>query len=761
MHRLVEESFVRMADATARRRSESGPGTSALALEALGVATLTLLLQLPFFDRWFSIMDEGHHLLFADMVRNGAHVHADATSYPLPGAFWLLAGLFEIFGASIRVSRWMVALEFALFVGLLFGLLRRMVPAAWACAGAFCLLAYRAWAFPHWQMYSYSTTSLLVLILASLVLLGALEKGDRRWLAFAGLLYGLGVLCKQDYGAAFLLALVALLAIHARVDPASPRFVSLLASFLLPAAAVGLATGLYHAWHGILDILIQQTVLNHFVGIQSYDYSTFPSLCPLFERDPALRTRLGIATMMPALMVTVDWPYVNSHPSFVNGLWFELGVKAFVFGPIPIVALGLARLVLTRDRLAEAGSRAVWMREAWLAFAAFFLLLLVFLNRPQDYVHLAVLYWPILLISIVLLAALVGSHRWPGLISTALVAIPVLTASLYGFQLLDQLRLSYDTPLPSERAGVYVQPDEARLFDELLETIHARIEPGEPLTVLPYFPLLNFLADRPGLHPSAYILWPFPEIPDRDARIVRALREKDVDLVVYHFTQFMSFPPVRDYAPLLFRYLVDHYEIDRVLAFEPLGYRVATLRRADTPSYGDSLLDRGGHRILRKGPGGSPRPVRPQELDDYFGRELWPFRPVFTLRPTVEGGATLLRLPLDVPAGRPSLETSIAIHPQRWFELPPSDIRFAIRVVPRRPQLGSPEILFERTLSPTLDVADRGWFEVRLDLSPWAGRRVWLDFINQASAPSGESRMMAGWGEPRLISGPFAPTPIP
>ena len=747
-----------MADATARLRSEAGPRASALALEVLGVATLTLLLQLPFFDRWFSIMDEGHQLLFADMVRNGAHIHADATSYPLPGAFWLLAGLFEIFGASMRVSRWMVALEFALFVGLLFGFLRRLVPAVWAYTGAFCLLAYRAWAFPHWQMYSYSTTSLLILVIASLSLLAALERGSRQWLGFAGLLYGLGVLCKQDYGAAFLLTFVALLAIHSRVDPASPRFASLSTTFLLPAAGVGLATGLYHAWHGILDILIQQTVLNHFVGIQSYDYSTFPSLSPLFERDPALRTLLGLATMMPALMVTVDWPDVNAHPLFVDGFAYELGVKSFVFGPILIVALGLARLALTRDRLAEAGSRAVWMREAWLAFAASFLLLLVFLNRPQDYVHLAVLYWPILLISIVLLAALVRSRPWLGLVSTALIAIPVLAASLYGFQLLDQLRQSYDTPLPSERAGVYVQPDEARLFDELLDTIHARIEPGEPLTVLPYFPLLNFLADRPGLHPSAYILWPFPEVPDRDEQVVRALLEKDVDLVVYHFTQFMSFPPVRDYAPLLFRHLVDHYEIERVLAFEPLGYRVATLRRTETPSYGESLLDRGDHRILRKWPGGRPQPIRPQALDDYFGRELWPFRPAFTLRPTARGGATLLRLPLDVPSVTSRLETSISVHPQRWFEVPSSDIRFAIRVVPRAPQLGSPEILFERTLSPTLDVEDRGWFDVRLDLSPWAGRRIWLDFINQASAPSGESRMMAGWGEPRLITGPFTPT---
>ncbi len=34
--------------------------------------------QLPFFDRWFSFMDEGHILQYADLIANGGELYRDA-----------------------------------------------------------------------------------------------------------------------------------------------------------------------------------------------------------------------------------------------------------------------------------------------------------------------------------------------------------------------------------------------------------------------------------------------------------------------------------------------------------------------------------------------------------------------------------------------------------------------------------------------------------------------------------------------------------
>ena len=158
----------------------------------LAVIFVAFVYQLPFFDRWFSFMDEGHILLYADLIANGGELYRDATVYPLPGAFYFLAWMFRLFGPSNLVARWILVVEFALLVGLVFLLLRRLVSPGWALGGVFVMLLYRIWAFPHWHMYNYSSTALLVQFTALLVLVRFMETDDRRLLPLAGLLFGAG-----------------------------------------------------------------------------------------------------------------------------------------------------------------------------------------------------------------------------------------------------------------------------------------------------------------------------------------------------------------------------------------------------------------------------------------------------------------------------------------------------------------------------------------------------------------------------------------
>ena len=86
----------------------------------IAVFLASLAFQLPFFDRWYSGMDEGHLLLFSEIAADGGTLYRDATFYPLPGAFYLLALLFEVFGPSVLVARWAVVIEFALFAAIVF-----------------------------------------------------------------------------------------------------------------------------------------------------------------------------------------------------------------------------------------------------------------------------------------------------------------------------------------------------------------------------------------------------------------------------------------------------------------------------------------------------------------------------------------------------------------------------------------------------------------------------------------------------------------
>lgn len=734
----------RRPDSTSILRSIAGPGIAAL---------LTALVQLPYFRIWFAFMDEGHMVQFASIVQQGGEFYRDATFYPLPGAFWLLAGAFELFGTSLLVSRWLVMLEFALFVGLVFWLLQRLTDLRFAVLGVGAMWLYRIWSFPHWQIYSYSTTSLLVLLAALCTLLAAFRSRDRRVLAAAGLLYGLGVLCKQDYGAAALVAVgVGIAGFVVSVPRAErPGLPAILALFFAPAAAVGAATGLYYWQAGILEDLIRFTVTNHFVGMGQYRYMEFPSLWPIFGQDAALRTKISLAAYMPAIAFTADWQAIRGHPLFNETALYDAIIKLIVYAPPVYVAGSLVRVGVLRGELraADPRRRDRYLGELVLAVFAAMLITLVWLNKPQDYLHLAVLYWPLICLAVVHAHALLGHRRRALFVVAALAALPTVVFVAYSLRLVTQMKAMHSEPVVGPRGGVYVQPSEAEMLREVVAYVQANSAPGDRVAAIPYFPIINFLADRAGPHRSAYIIWPFPEVPERDEQVVAAMEATGTDLVVYNFTQFHGFDRVWQHAPVLFAYLVDQFEIDRVFSYDAWGYKLAGLvRRSEDDRPGRRLVAPGARGVaLYVEDGGPPRPVPPESRDAYVQELAWPFRPTLALLPSVGDRSTVLSVPVDVPAGGAHVQTAIAVHPQWWFRLPPSWVEFAIAV---RTEAGR-EIVFEQRINPTMVLADRGWTEVDVPLDRWAGSRVEVEFVTRAQRASAGQLWMGGWAVPRLV----------
>jgi len=396
-----------------RERSASPPVNPLLhRLAPFAVGAVALVYQLPFFDRWFSVMDEGHMLQFADLIASGGMIYRDATSYPLPGAFYLLALVFRWFEPSILLSRWVVAIEFALFVPLVFLVIRRLLPLGWSLLAVGVLLLYRAWAFPHWQMYSYSTTAMLVLAASWVALVQFLASEDRRWLALSGLLFGLGVFCKQDYGAAMLLATIGTLVIYAHTGPAATRkpLLQLFATFLLPGAIVGAGAGLHFWLQGQLAFVIQLTVLNHFVGLASYDYQSFPSLLPLFQQDPALRTGTGLYNNFPALISTALGTAAFESTLVKETALYDTALKAFIYLPNLLIPAGALRLWHIRSEFPDPDTRTRALCETALFSVAAAFIILIRIYKPQDYVHLAVLYWPLLCLGVVYAHALLANR---------------------------------------------------------------------------------------------------------------------------------------------------------------------------------------------------------------------------------------------------------------------------------------------------------------------------------------------------------------
>jgi len=515
--------------------------------------------------------------------------------------------------------------------------------------------------------------------------------------------------------------------------------------FIAPAAGVGALTALHFLSQGVLGDFLQFTVFNHFVGMSSYEYPTFPSLLPLFRQDPELRSIVSMGAYSPAIVNTIELGTLLESRFFRETALYDTALKLFYYGPYLVFPLALVRLWRTRSCLRSERRRA-YLSELVLSGLAMALLLMVTLNRPQDYVHLVVLYWPLLCLGLVYLHALLARRAVLAWSVAALAAYPLVVSVGYTAHLAHQLRELHSAPIASPRAGIRVKPREARILDELVAHLQERSRPDEPVAIMPYFPLLHFLAERPGPHRSSYIVWPFPELPDRDAQVIGALERQETEVLVYLLNEFGVFEGMRAYAPEIYEYLVENYETERIFNYEILSYRIAAARRRPPRREGRPLsLEDGGTHASERWPLLPPRPLARDEWRGTVARDLWPFRRVVALRPTLDG-STVLSIPVTPRAGE-RLRSAVAIHPDRWDQRDDVTVRFEVSVVDGQRR----DVVYAKALRPTPDLADRGWFPVDVSLERWAGRPVRIELSTSTDEPAGQELLMGGFEEPRLV----------
>lgn len=741
-----------MSPNTPPTRAEAEPASerldSADAIAALLVTLAAIAFQLPVYDRAMSLLDEGHILQFADIVRRGGELYRDVSALALPGAFYLLALAFDLFGPSVAVARWILVLEFAAFAATAHLMLRQMARPRVAWAGVAILFVYKIWAFPHWNMYSYSTTAQCLLAGALFILVRYWVSERRLLLAAAGLLTGFAVFCKQDYGVAGLVAFNATLLLATLGDPRAgrPRLAALLLCLNGPALAVGALTALHFLRQGLFGEMLQQTLVNHLIGISTGAYSGFPPILPLFERSAAFRSPYGYATYVPSILSTVDWNLFTSSAFYRKTALWDDCLKLFFCAPYAIALVGGVRTWRHRSALRERARRTSYLQQTTLlAFAAVSMLAL---NRPVDYLHVAVLYWPFPLLILLWLDE--RAQQNPGVARIALIValIPAIAVAAYSGRLMWRLHAKFDTPLQTPRAGIRVTAGEAAAIGSAVEYMRTHTEPEERVAVLPYFPLLSFLASRDAPHREMYTLWPIEYDPDRQRQVIEALETNSADIAIYHVTQFVQLPRMREFAPEVFRALVDDWQIDRVFTEPGWGYALAGLRRSEAPKPGTPLYRAGdAPRVYIEDARSGPRALSEAARGTYLRFELWPFRRVLALRPSCGDRRTVLVLPAVVRSGA-RLQTAIGVDAPRWFDYPPASVTYAIRAVSG----GERRTLFERELDPHRDAHDRGWLEVDLDLDRYAGRHIDLEFTTRCESALSRDAAMGGFELPRLVN---------
>jgi hypothetical protein len=715
----------------------------------LAVALAAIAIQLPIFDRWFALLDEGYILEIADDINRGAVLYRDVNvDAPFPGAFYLLAWWFRLAGSSVLSSRVLAVAGFALFVTASFRIARALLPRAWSWGLLAVLLCYRVWAFPHWHIYSYSLVSAALLSAAVALVMGFVGRGGPSRLVAAGVLAGAAVMSKQDYGLAVSGLVTLVLAFDGIVRrapgttivgglAAALRFVAGGAAIVLPALA-------YFAWMGALDDLVNQAFLVPLSGALQFTYTRLPDLTPLFAQDAALRAEIG--SYFPSILATLWWGTIGTGHVWKQTAVWDTTLKLVYWAPLLVTGTalvvwlaGVVRRLLSGTpaddpRRLEDSRRLVLLAWACGFLAAF--------NRPRDWVHLMMIYPPSVVVGAVLLERLARRLPRPARLAWgAAWALPVLALCVVSALLVRDLRRDVSYALATPRGGVRIDQHNGPIIDELLAYVDENVPAGEPLPVYPVQPMLTFLAGRDAAG-GFHVIWPVQD-PSRDDRIVADMERRKPSTVVYSLSQYQHLGTVQKNAPKLFAYLVDHYEIARVLSREPNGPLVTILRRRATSDRSDSLLDATAQGA------------------SMLTRARWPFADVLTQTATLDTDPRPAFLRLRVPPEGGTLRASFGINPDRWLGLKSGPFRFAIALLTRRAMndRGQRRLIFEEFIDPARDVADRRWIPLEVNLDEFAGEEILLGMSvstpNLADAPGD----LGGWAEPRIVPNSVAATP--
>jgi hypothetical protein len=224
---------------------------------------------------------------------------------------------------------------------------------------------------------------------------------------------------------------------------------------------------------------------------------------------------------------------------------------------------------------------------------------------------------------------------------------------------------------------VYVRPDDAKALAAVVTAL-AEPPPDRPLASLPYHPLLNFLAARPGVT-RFYLVWPVERDEHRDEKVVQRLESNPEADVVYTTNQYPVFPRFAAYAPMLFRFLVDHYAVDRTFGGDAGGLTFLLLHRKEPPAGRSLLGDVLSSAQVTVEPRGQPaQVVGGGDRDAIVGEALWPFERVLEV-------ASLPAARVSVgyrvtPASGDHFEASYGVNPEHLTDFALPDLRFTVAV---------------------------------------------------------------------------------
>jgi len=483
----------------------------AAALACIGAIIYTCF----FFDRGLDLFDEGLYATEAWRVLEGGAYGNDFLAPYGPGRYYLIAGLFALFGASLKVQAGLFLVLRGFVAALFYIVSRRVLPRGMSLVMAAAVtLAHGAL---HKSFFQF-------VVLANIAAWFAYRRSRTARACFAaGMVCGVTTLFRVDAGIFAAVSCVTLLALELVWDkPAASigAFGRKAGGFLVGAALPLVPVALAVLLAGDLEMVLRSEIQRTVNLVRFADAVTVPGLGQALESHSLKRILLSL--MIPA-------------------------------APVALIALGLMALLFRIRGDSGAGTLEV------LAVAVFGLPVMNQLRITPTFNHLLQSVPLALLAATVIVCRLAGRARSDGppepaaksvrvaratsLARAAVKVVAIVPAAILVFYSLAltkpdarvpgsiRIREAFDTAIPLEGAGLYEKAENASELKRVVAAILAETDPSDTIMTGPYSPALHFLSRRmpavPFLEPFYYF-----DAPRGQMEMIEALERKRPALVV-------------------------------------------------------------------------------------------------------------------------------------------------------------------------------------------------------------------------------------
>ena len=415
------------------------------------------LLYLFLFRRYSAMdPDEGIVLRGAERVLRGELPYRDFFTFYTPGSFYLVAGIFRVFGDSFIVARTSVAIVGAGFSVVTYLLARRVCSRQMALLATALTMttgaAYRFLILHNWYATFFACLSLYAAV-------RLLESHKIAWALATGSFVALTTLIEQSKGAGLCIGLVIgyfVLRLCGRMQ--APRITAVGIGFVWP----WMILLLYFGSRGALGAMLQDWVW----PLQHYTKANH-----VFYGDQSWPTHASDTLFYSGALWTKILKYLAISPGFVVPV-------------LPLTAIAWLAYSTLRLRKGDSGRNCEYYVLVSATLSG--LLLTVLIVRPDiiHFMYLAPLWY-------VALAWTLGADeiqsRVLRILRPYLLAYVCIAFGLMGFALL--VKVNGAGNQVQTRRGMVVTPAK----DTVTDYVQAHTAPGDDLLVYPYLPLYNYL----------------------------------------------------------------------------------------------------------------------------------------------------------------------------------------------------------------------------------------------------------------------------